>query len=57
MGQPGQHLGENSPSRHKSEPQKKASRAHAKLRAPLERANAQLRTWKILSKLRCALAC
>jgi hypothetical protein len=26
---------------------------HAKLRAPGERANAQLKTWKILTKLRC----
>jgi hypothetical protein len=30
-----------------------ANRAHAKLRGPGERANAQLKTWKILSKLRC----
>ena len=37
----------------KPEPQKDANRAHAKLRAPGERANAQLKTWKILSKLRC----
>jgi DDE superfamily endonuclease len=33
--------------------QKDANRAHAKLRAPGERANAQLKTWKILRKLRC----
>jgi hypothetical protein len=33
--------------------QKDANRAHAKLRAPGERANAQLKTWKILQKLRC----
>lgn len=32
---------------------KEANRAHARLRAPGERANAQLKTWKILSKLRC----
>jgi hypothetical protein len=28
-------------------------RAHAKLRSPGERANAQLKTWRILRKLRC----
>ena len=33
--------------------QKEANRAHAQLRAPGERANAQLKTWKILRKLRC----
>jgi hypothetical protein len=32
---------------------KDASRAHAKLRLPGERANAQLKTWHILDKLRC----
>jgi DDE superfamily endonuclease/Helix-turn-helix of DDE superfamily endonuclease len=36
----------------KPEPQKEANRAHAKLRAPGERANAQLKVWKILTKLR-----
>ena len=43
------------PYRGKSKPgsQKEANRAHAKLRAPGERANAQLKTWKILTKLRC----
>jgi hypothetical protein len=35
------------------ESQKEANRAHAKLRAPGERANAQLKTWKILTRLRC----
>src|SRR5579859_4886442 len=39
--------------RNKPESQKEANRAHAKLRAPGERANAQLKTWKILRKLRC----
>jgi hypothetical protein len=39
--------------RNKPEPQKAANRAHAKLRAPGERANAQLKTWDILDKLRC----
>jgi hypothetical protein len=33
--------------------QKAANRAHAKLRSPGERANAQLKTWRILRKLRC----
>jgi hypothetical protein len=33
--------------------QKAASSAHARLRAPGERANAQLKTWHILRKLRC----
>lgn len=35
------------------ESQKAANRAHAKLRAPGERANAQLKAWRILRKLRC----
>jgi len=33
--------------------QKVANAAHAKLRGPGERANAQLKTWRILRKLRC----
>jgi len=33
--------------------QKEANRAHAQLRSPGERANAQLKTWRILRKLRC----
>jgi hypothetical protein len=37
----------------KPESQKEANRAHARLRAPGERANAQLKNWKILRKLRC----
>ena len=37
----------------KPESQKDANRAHAKLRAPGERANAQLKNWHILRKLRC----
>jgi DDE superfamily endonuclease/Helix-turn-helix of DDE superfamily endonuclease len=42
------------PSKGKNKPdsQKQANKAHAKLRAPGERANAQLKTWKILTKLR-----
>src|ERR1700760_1150622 len=39
--------------KNKPESQKEANRAHARLRAPGERANAQLKTWKILHKLRC----
>jgi hypothetical protein len=37
----------------KPESQKQANKAHAKLRSPGERANAQLKTWHILRKLRC----
>ena len=39
--------------KNKPEPQKQANRSHAKLRGPGERANAQLKNWKILTKLRC----
>jgi hypothetical protein len=39
--------------KNKPESQKIANRAHAKLRSPGERANAQLKTWRILRKLRC----
>ena len=39
--------------RNKPESQKQANRAHARLRSPGERANAQLKTWRILRKLRC----
>jgi hypothetical protein len=39
--------------RGKPEPQKEAIRALAKLRAPGERANAQLKSWRILRELRC----
>ena len=35
--------------KNKPEPRKEANRAHAKLRAPGERANAQLKTWRILA--------
>ena len=37
----------------KPESQKNANRAHARLRGPGERANAQLKTWRVLRKLRC----
>ncbi|WP_373861739.1 HARBI1 family protein [Actinomadura hibisca] len=33
--------------------QKDANRAHARLRGPGERANAQLKSWRVLRKLRC----
>ena len=42
------YIGKNKPAS-----QKDANRAHARLRAPGERANAQLKTWRILRKLRC----
>ncbi len=38
----------------KPESQKQANRSHAKLRGPGERANAQLKSWRILRKLRCS---
>lgn len=43
------------PYRGKDKPtsQKSANSAHTKLRAPGERANAQLKTWRVLRKLRC----
>src|ERR1700757_3110305 len=39
--------------KNKPQSQKQANRAHAQLRSPGERANAQLKTWRILRKLRC----
>jgi hypothetical protein len=39
--------------KNKPESRKQARKAHAKLRSPGERANAQLKTWRILRKLRC----
>src|SRR5262249_41253683 len=39
--------------RSKPPSQKAANRAHARLRGVGERANAQLKTWRILRKLRC----
>jgi hypothetical protein len=39
--------------KNKPQSQKDANRAHAKLRSPGERANAQLKNWRILRKLRC----
>ncbi|GAA2412020.1 hypothetical protein GCM10010191_21700 [Actinomadura vinacea] len=40
--------------RNKPESQKQANRSHARLRGPGERANAQLKPWKLLRKLRCS---
>lgn len=39
--------------KNKPESQKTANQSHARLRGPGERANAQLKTWKILTRLRC----
>ena len=39
--------------RNKPASQQEANRAHAQLRSPGERAGAQLKTWRILRKLRC----
>jgi len=39
--------------KNKPESQKQANRSHARLRGPGERANAQLKSWRILRKLRC----
>jgi hypothetical protein len=40
--------------RGKPESQKTANCAHAKLRGPGERANAQLKSWRVLRKVRCS---
>src|ERR1700740_3278972 len=39
--------------KNKPESQKQANKAHARLRSPGERANAQLKSWHVLRKLRC----
>jgi DDE superfamily endonuclease len=49
----GEHIRTPYKGRNKPPAQKGANRAHAKLRGPGERANAQLKTWRILRKLRC----
>src|SRR5215467_8480131 len=49
----GDHIRTPYKGRNKPESQKSANRAHAKLRGPGERANAQLKAWRILRKLRC----
>jgi hypothetical protein len=49
----GDDIGTPCKGRNKPESQKAANRAHATLRSPGEGANAQLKTWRILRKLRC----
>ncbi len=49
----GDHIRTPYKGRNKPKSQKAANRAHAKLRGPGERVNAQLKTWRILRKLRC----
>lgn len=49
----GEHVRVPYKGRNKPASQKAANAAHAKLRGPGERANAQLKTWRILRKLRC----
>jgi DDE superfamily endonuclease/Helix-turn-helix of DDE superfamily endonuclease len=49
----GEHIYTPYRGRNKPASRKAANSAHAKLRAPGERANAQLKTWAILRKLRC----
>ena len=44
----GEHVHTPYPGRNKPAPHKAANRAHAQLRSPGERANAQLKTWRIL---------
>ena len=48
----GDHLRTPCKGRNKPASQKAANQAHATLRGPGERANAQLKTWRILRKLR-----
>jgi hypothetical protein len=52
--QTGQHVITPYKGRKKPESQKDANRAHARLRGPGERANAQLKYWRVLHKLRCS---
>lgn len=49
----GEHIRTPYKGRNKPASQKDTNRAHARLRAPGERANAQLKSWRILRKLRC----
>ncbi|MEO3891696.1 transposase family protein [Nonomuraea sp. B5E05] len=49
----GEHVRVPYKGRKKPASQKTANATHAKLRGPGERANAQLKTWRILHKLRC----
>ena len=49
----GEHVHTPYRGRNKPTSQKAANRANAQLRSPGERANAQLKTWRILRTLRC----
>jgi DDE superfamily endonuclease/Helix-turn-helix of DDE superfamily endonuclease len=49
----GDHIRTPCRGRNKPAPQKEATPAHAQLRSPGERANAQLKNWRIPRKLRC----
>jgi hypothetical protein len=49
----GQHVSTPYKGKNKPESQKDANRAHARLRGSGERANAQLKTWHFLRRLRC----
>jgi hypothetical protein len=49
----GDHIRTPYKGKNKPASQKAANRAHATLRGPGERANAQLKSWRILRKLRC----
>ena len=49
----GEHIRTPYRGKNKPESQKAANRAHVQLRSPGERASAQLKTWRILRKLRC----
>ena len=49
----GEHIRTPYKGRNKPASQKDANRAHARLRGPGERANAQLKSWRILRKHRC----
>ncbi len=49
----GEHIRTPYKGRNKPASQKEANRAHARLRGPGERANAQLKSWRILRELRC----
>ena len=49
----GDHVRTPCKGKNKPASQKAANRAHATLRGPGERANAQLKTWRILRRLRC----
>jgi hypothetical protein len=49
----GDHIRTPYKGKNKPASQKDANRAHARLRGPGERANAQLKSWRVLRKLRC----